>query len=341
MFYYFTLYFLVALYAYAYSLNRNKLLLFIPLLLMALFSGFRYDAGNDFFTYLSIIKTGVGLDRLEPLNIAIIYIGDFLEYQYFYYFVTSFIVVFSLGYFCIRESIKPEYAILMFLILPLSYLTSFGYIRQYVSISFFILSMSFFIDRKYVVAILLLILALLSHKSVLLFLWLYFSVGFLQRRIYSVWTYVTILICFYFSGNIILFIGEHLDIYSHYLSEDKLLSNGKNMWFACVVIFIYLFFNKGEFKSSKDTLYFNIFFLFIAIYLAMINMGEYVIRVVYFLFPFSYVCIANSFVSGRFLLFKKIFMVCYGTVLFILTLNLAKNNPTRDFLTNISFSFLQ
>ncbi|UUT61294.1 EpsG family protein [Aeromonas hydrophila] len=341
MIYYIILLLITIIYIYIYEKYNNKILLLLPLLFMALFSGLRYDAGNDYFTYLDIIRTGIGLERLELLNRIIIDLGYYFNNHYLYFFVTSFIITFSIGIYCIRDSQYPGYAILLFLLLPLSYLTSFGYVRQYLAISLFVLSVSFFMERRLTFSFLLFFLASISHSSALLFIWVFPVAFFINKRIYSVSFYFFILILFYLFGEFVLIISKHFDIYSYYLSEDNMLSNGKNMWFACFIIFIFLLMNRRTLTRKIDIAYFNLFFLFVAIYLALINTGEYVIRVVYFLFPFSYVCISQILgVNSRYAIFKRGFIIAFAMTMFLITLYLAYKNPTRDFLTNYQFNFI-
>lgn len=341
MIYYMILLLMTTIYIYIYEKYKNKIFLLLSLSFMALFSGLRYDAGNDYFTYLNIIKTGVGLERLELLNRMIIELGYFLNNQYLYFFVTSFIIIFSIGIHCIRDSQYPGYAVLLFLLLPLSYLTSFGYVRQYLAISLFVLSVSFFMERRLVFSCILFFLASISHSSALLFVWVFPAVFVINKKIYSVSFYILTLILFYFFGEFLLIISKNFDVYSYYLSEDNMLSNGKNMWFACFIVFIFLLINRQSLTRKIDIAYFNLFFLFIAIYLALINTGEYVIRVVYFLFPFSYVCISQVLgVTSRYAIFKRGFIIAFAMAMFFITLYLAYKNPTRDFLTNYQFNFI-
>ena len=79
-----------------FNFYRRKSFLFALLFMSIIFSGFRYDAGNDFFSYLDMLIGVKNYDQLEFLAVKLIDLSYLVGTPTFFYLVTSLIYILSL-----------------------------------------------------------------------------------------------------------------------------------------------------------------------------------------------------------------------------------------------------
>lgn len=333
--------------SYYYRQQKNKnfsLIWYLFCTFIAIvYSGFRYDAGNDYFTYHAMVEGDHPYANIELIPRLIIEVSSYLDMPWFFFLVTSILYISSISYFCRTKSLNPEFSFLCFILMPLSYLTSFGYVRQYLGIGFFILSTSFMLDRRNILAFIYFIFAFLSHSSALIFLPILFITQLLQARVYPWWSYL--LVTFFiviFSDIIIGLSGDYIK-YGQYFSEALKSTAGKKIGYICLGLFFLFFFASRAAKNKVEVFYFNVYFLCTIIYLVLMSFGEYVVRISYYLFPASYILfpmIVRCF-NSRQVYFISYLLIFFGLLCYGATLYLAHMNVNRDFLLNYSFYFFR
>lgn len=325
------------------SKNFSSICYLLCTLIAIVFSGFRYDAGNDYFTYHAMVEGNHPYSNIEIIPRLIIMFSSYLGTPWLFFFITSTLYIGSTAYFCRTKSLNSELSFLCFIIMPLSFLTSFGYVRQYLGIGFFILSTSFLLDKRKLLSTFYFTLAFLSHASVLMFFPIFLIFKILQARIYPWWCYLLITFFILFSVDIIVgHLAEYIK-YGQYFSDSLKSTAGKKIGYVCLGIFILFFLSRKAAENEIEFLYFNIYFICALIYLALMDFGEYVVRFSYYLFPASYVLfpmVCRS-VKHRQIYLVSYLLISFGFLCFILTLYLAHANLNRDFLLNYSFYFLK
>ncbi|WP_417870487.1 EpsG family protein [Vibrio furnissii] len=158
-----------------YSLNTTYLLVFI---VSSLFLGLRYNVGIDYGNYLQYMERfvdGKFVDNKEFLfdkvvQFSYIVLGD--EKYSFYIFGCFFLIPLFIGMrrCCGNHTI----GLLIFLLFPIFYLAAFNSVRQFISVGFFVFSLSYIINRSFVKYTITILFAALFHKSVLLIYPVYF-----------------------------------------------------------------------------------------------------------------------------------------------------------------------
>ncbi|ARW81409.1 EpsG family protein [Aeromonas salmonicida] len=308
-----------------------------------IFSGFRYDAGNDYFTYHAMVEGNHPYSNIEIIPRLIVMLSSYLDAPWLFFFITSVLYIGSIAYFCKTKSLNPELSFLCFILMPLSFLTSFGYVRQYLGIGFFILSTSFLLDKRKFLAVFYFTLAILSHSSALMFLPILLMFKFLRARIYPWWCYLIVSLFVFFSVEVIISLLVEYVKYGQYFSDALKSTAGKKIGYICLCFFILFFWSRKAAENEIEVLYFNIYFICTLIYLVLMSFGEYVVRISYYLFPASYVLFPMVCRSVK---YRQVYLASYllisiGLFCFVLTLYFAHSNLNRDFLLNYSFYFLK
>ncbi|MCW2258360.1 hypothetical protein M2263_004451 [Providencia alcalifaciens] len=319
------------------TLKSNIIIFSFAVLIAIFFSGFRHDAGNDYFTYYGMAKGYYWFDKLEISPRILLSIAKTYDSPMLYFLSTSIIYITSVAYFCWKRSKNPELSFFLFLSLPLSLLTSFGYVRQYVAIGLFLLSLSTFIDKRYILSSLFFILAVSFHTSAIIFIVIFIFYKFLSNRIYPIWLYLALMAVSY---PVAFFIAEYAYLagnYQEYLIGAKAVDSGKKIGLVCVALFFYFWLFNRHLKSKDDIYIFNIYYVFALIYLILMDFGEYVSRVSYYLMPCSYVLFVSTLYLRKNIRAIQICgIICFSLAMFFATLYFASTNPVRDFLTNYS-----
>lgn len=145
--------------------NRSYWLGVIPLIVIyTLAEGLRWNRGQDYYNYYLEICGSTYRDSLELVyslwlsfihNVGIPYWMVFLFY--------SFLLVFSVLYLIKRYPKKAYLTLPLFFIITA--MQSENLVRQYLALSFIILAIAFFMDKRYLMAVFLLIISQGIHFS--------------------------------------------------------------------------------------------------------------------------------------------------------------------------------
>lgn len=340
MIYYLSFYLFVLFGGSLFSLYRSKVFLYVVLFGAVIFSGFRYDAGNDFFSYMDILTGEKDYQRIEYLTSRLIDVAIYLESPYLFYLVTSFIYIAAVSYALFRSGTVGFSSVFLLLFFTASWLTSFGYIRQYVAISFVFLGFVFLFERKFARYLLFTAIACLFHKSAISsFVALPFYILYAQKERGAV-SHVAVLIAAFVSTELFVFFIKYFDLFSHYILYP---SSGFGGGIFLVLLFVFsvnfCVAKVYKLRDKKFWVFSSMFFFGILLYAALLGFGEYVVRVAYYFVPFFY---ASSFLLLRSLtgvakLFLLLFYISISTFTYFYALYLASVNESRDFLTNYEF----
>ena len=140
----------------------NKLYLMATILFV--FSAIRYGTGWDYFSYMNEIKSN-DIERYEFLCQLLMTFSRNNGIQLFFV-VTSFLIIYPLAIGCKKMSRDPELSLIVYALIPQFYIYSLDVIRNAVAWSLVFCSYAYFREKKYLVSILLLLMALGFHISV-------------------------------------------------------------------------------------------------------------------------------------------------------------------------------
>lgn len=315
--------------------NNSRFLFSISVLFAISFSGFRFDAGNDYFTYYNMVRGHFWFDTLEPSSVLLLSFAKDYDSPMLFFLITSSIYISSVAYFYFKRSSNPQLSFFLFLILPLSLLTSFGYVRQYVAIGLFLVAMSKFLDKKYIACAAFMFLASTFHSSALIFVFVFVLYKFLSAKVYNIFIYIGFMLIALVLSSVLTEYAYLAGKYQHYITGKNTVDSGKKIGIVCVVLFYYFYIFRRNLESKQDFFMFNTYYVFALLYLMLMEFGEYVSRVAYYIFPVAYVLFVRTL--SKMPLTRQmqlILIICFGMSMFFATLYFASINPTRDFLTN-------
>ncbi|MEQ9830541.1 EpsG family protein [Pectobacterium versatile] len=307
-----------------------------------LFSGFRYDAGNDFFTYVDMINGFFPYEKIEPIPRYLIIASSYLNSPWVFFLSTSIMYILSICYFCVKLSPSPRLSFFMFCVMPISLLTSFGYARQFLAIGFFSVSLVNYLRGGKKGTLLFFFLAAMSHYSAMFFFPIFFMYRLISYRKLSLVSYCIILASSFASSGVIVSLADYIGSYGSYISEERFIDSGKKIGYVAIGMFFWFYTFSRNLKDKDYIFLLNMYFMFACAYAILLPFGEYIIRVIYFLFPISYVLFAKTLtrdVNAR--VVQLMLVISFGVALYFTTIYLAGTNSDRDFLTNYSISILK
>lgn len=205
--------------------------LLIPLLLVSVLMGFRYDVGTDWeqykIYYTDILDNGLAWSKitsstLEPLylilNASIAFWG--IPYQGF------FAIIMFLHLFLLYKSFDYYKFLLplgIFFYVTTLFCTSLNIQRQTLSICIFLFSLRYILNRQFLKYFICVAVAAMTHYSSFILFPIYFlafdSAGFLNKR----WVQIALYISSFFVFNI--FLDWIMNVVSLYVPNAKYLSN--------------------------------------------------------------------------------------------------------------------
>lgn len=192
----------------------------IILIILAIFSGLRYNVGKDFLTYLSCFEDyNRDLCHFEIGNEILIYITKLAGVSpWFLFLIYSFVTIFSIGFFIKKMSPNKELSILMFALTPIYFLSTLNLIRQWVAIGLFALAIIELSQLKRLRFILLILLATFFHTSAGILIFLLISTKKLSVKFFIVFSSIYTIFLGLFSNKIIEFLA--LLKYGVYLEKE-------------------------------------------------------------------------------------------------------------------------
>ena len=260
--------------------SRLKILSFFCILI---FIGFRFEVGADWTAYLMFFNKNLDLDIMM------------YEYEIGYSFLNYIINKFNLGFIFLNFVLSAIFLICFyyffnktknfFFILTMSlpmiiFIYGMGFNRQIVALGFFLVTINYFLNQKYLKAIIFFILSFLFHKSVIIFtpIFIFHYIilkvvnkynlqKYLELRYLIIFFLViltTFILLYNIVGNFIVNINDSIQYY--YDAYIKMKSRGFYFRIAPILLSIitfFVFYKKLEIGNSELIMY--LIFIFIII----------------------------------------------------------------------------
>ena len=252
----------------------KKSLLFIAFSLLFCFSAFRFNIGWDYWAYYDTIKYNLFTNIVsseEYATISLIELSRFLNMTNLYFVVNSFICIFFIYKTISKYSIDPWLSLLLFLCFPLFFLNSLSIIRFFTALALTFYGFKFIVQKQLIKYIILVLLASLFHKSAIIALAFYF-VRYMKLGTVKI---AIILVSLPFIGTFLnSFVLKYLPKYAIYTETSNIQEGTKAIFFFLIVAFLALLLRKKiTLQDEIATMYFNLFFIGIAIYLMFYAQG--------------------------------------------------------------------
>lgn len=196
--------------------------LWLIFLVLSFFSGFRYDVGRDYMSYVTIFNDVVNHSYFTAVNeygyiLLIKWVYKIGGTQQLIFFIYSFLTQYFFYMYIKKNSHNYYLPVLTFLCVGPFFLASMSGIRQYLAISFFCYSIEMIKENKMLKIVLLsLIIAFFSHISILLLLPFYFI---LNKKLSLKSKLLIIIVSLVVSKFINIILKQSL--YARYLTVDS------------------------------------------------------------------------------------------------------------------------
>ncbi len=345
--YYLALYFMLLLTVIFTDVFKSKNAISVFVIILILFSGFRYDAGIDYFNYENMVYGSYPLDYIEPLSRVSLLISRAYNEAFIFFLLTSLIYIVTTLIAAFRFKSYSMLFVFLFTTFTTSYLTSFGFVRQYVAMGIAFLGFSYLYENKKKMFLMFIALATMFHLSAIIFVVFIFFNKIFKRK-YNLLVFIIFIVLSFFSTKIFTLLVSKLGLFSHYFERDFNEVSGKKIFYSFVLIFFFtsliqqFFVKKNRNKIMIYTQ--NMSFVGLFIYGTFFQFGEHIARVSYYFTAFYFVWFYHLYkeLKGRnikiiFLLF--LFLVC--TFYYFSTLYFAQSSYRGDYLNNYELFFLR
>lgn len=322
---YFVFFSLILVFLVLSKLGYTRFWIFICFIFSGLFSGFRYEVGVDFYSYIDNIDNILHgySTSFEIGNVFLIRVigGLNLSYQFFFLFYSILTSIF-IFLFVSRYSLSLVTSSFFYFFFSVFYLASFNAVRQYLAISIFLFSIRYILERKILFFFVSILVASMFHLSAILMLPLYFILNL--NGSFSRYILFGALGLFSF-----VFFLEYLAGYIFHLSyldfENNTTSRGIVVVFIFILVLIFILLRNdlGELVLFKNMLFISMILLILMLIypkysMALMRFNSYflfsLIPVVTFIPSYSRVKLSREFVFIPLVLISTLYF--FITILF-------------------------
>ncbi|MDR7208979.1 EpsG family protein [Flavobacterium piscis] len=169
-FYVLLLFVILALFLISYRYPSSEKNISLTLLgILILIGGFRDRIGWDFINYTNWYFKGTRDNDLEFGFLAVMRVFRYLnlDYEFLFFFFSFFTYLFA--YLGIKKYTKKRsLPLMLYFLIPVLFLYSFTYIRQYLSVTIAFYAFTFLLERKYFIYFLWMLVGVSFHYSCLI-----------------------------------------------------------------------------------------------------------------------------------------------------------------------------
>lgn len=151
--------------------SSSGMFLWIALLLIFLFTAFRFNIGWDYMAYYHTVADGRSTNIVnngELLNNLIVSLSQQLNLTNFYFFSSSFIIFFLIFYTVFKYSQDDWLSLIFFITFPLFYLNSLSVIRTFMALGICFYAFKYLVEHQLIKYIALVVIASFFHRSSLI-----------------------------------------------------------------------------------------------------------------------------------------------------------------------------
>lgn len=317
--------------------STEKKISLILLGVMILIGSFRNLTGGDYNSYISWYLYGTRDSSFEFGFLAIMKIFRYLNVDYhFLFFFFSFFTYFF-AYLGIRKYTKKStLPLVLYFLIPVLFLYSFSYIRQFLSVAIAFYAFGFLLDKKYVSYFLLMLLGVSIHYSCLIPFIVFIIVYLFEAQIKFKYLYIVLSMSFILSqfGIInllsLLFKNSH---YSFYVSNTFAVPVPilKLLAFNSVGVFVICYYGRNGYKYDSQK-YFLILYITSIIILNLFSESTELTRLYIYFRIFEILLVAEiihqSLRKRKYVL--MIFICCFYILPFFRALKIDYENAPKN-----------
>jgi len=246
------------------ALRFQKLTIWIPIIIIILISGTRFETGYDFLNY-TYFYTHLAYESLEPLfSLSIVFFNLFTSDPQILFFAYSVVTLVVLQMAISKYTIYHKTSLFIYLLIPGLYLNTFSIIRQGIAEVLFFLAISYLIyDKNKIKFVLFSIFAVLFHYTSIIPILLVAVTHKLLQKKYATHSYLAVLlasIILYKIGLASVLLTLATGHYASYIDEVYEGSIVK-LFVLNLFMFIIIIFKNRIISSNIDTYLLNLTFI--------------------------------------------------------------------------------
>jgi transmembrane protein EpsG len=265
---------IIVIYVISFITYRHQSLQKVPWILLFVVSAFRYNVGTDYVNYyhLFLYKDGMfeykewGYTNLVNLLSGL---GFNPQIMFFLFSLVTILLFYKSFKYFFKEN-DSLFMLATLLFIPLFYFYTLNGIRQSLAVAIFFYSIRFIIDKSYFKYFLLIVIAMLFHKSAIVLIPLYFFSTIKLTKYKLIVIYLVIVFLLLFNPLIYIvdiYVQNKLPLYFYF--NDEFFSQGVSGFgkvIAIINVFLVLllsfFLNK---KNPLENIVFNLIIIFVVI----------------------------------------------------------------------------
>ncbi|MEH6514605.1 MAG: EpsG family protein [Maribacter arcticus] len=288
-----------------FTVNKNKMLIFLSLTLMIVVAGLRYNTGRDYENYKFLYEEAptfvesIAID-MEVGYSALVDILNSNDLKVWSFFTICAFLTYALLFYSFNNYHQLLYLGIFFYITYGFYFYSFNGVRQAVAMSFLAVGAKYIVEKKIVKYIIVIVLGGLMHKSLFVFLPFYFFIDKIKLdvKIWYVLFFISLILHFIpitdlfdlsFFTNLISDSEVDYSGYAENLNDDEGQSGQLSLGYLTRVVigFFILYFYKRITNLDKDYIvYYNFALIGILLYNAFSHV-LFMSRINYYFLFFS------------------------------------------------------
>ena len=300
--------------------NKGIIYIILSILVLSVFVALRNDdIGKDIPVYvLPQYNWAKALDFLQYMNVGTMEYGYkvfvyiitliFNDYHWILFFLEA-IVCTNIYFFAYKQRNSLSIMVIIYLYLCLCYNDTFTMMRQYVAISFILLSIMYLLERKYINTFILFLLAISFHTTAIISVIIYIVILINNSRkllgnskkFLSIVTLMIFSICIVFYQEIIYFFTYTVQLFpsriysyftsSYYTEEINISTFG--LIFKLLCIFITMIYIKYNNKNTNKMIFFVLLLMDFEIYLISARLNPLLRLGYYFYYPSIFYILAD------------------------------------------------
>jgi hypothetical protein len=296
-------------YNFNFSLNEK-----LAVLVILVFSAFRYGIGWDYFTYLAVIQgnlvTSINFNN-EFGNRFIMDLARLSDLPQLYFIFNSAVTILLVSVTIKKNSLHFGLSLILFIFFPFFYLNSFSVVRNFTAIAIVFYASKYIFNRNFILYLLFIFIAASIHESSWIALILYFLYNTKIKTNYFLFMIPILYFVRFFGVWIII---NYLPQYAFYVFNDQVIQGRFALMFYLFIAIITIFMSKKlKNLDIQSIFYINSFILGVIIFITFIGFGAISTRLsifftinIVFLIPIFY----KSLIDFRNrILFKSLYIV--------------------------------
>lgn len=254
--------------------KKANVFIILALIIIFLFSAFRFNVGWDYSAYYNTIEYGVRTNIMNNEEFATIFLVELakkIEFTNLYFFINSLITLAMLFITIKKYSTDYWLSIIMFVCFPLFYLNSFSVIRTFTALGITFGAFEFIVEKKPMKYAACILIATLFHKSSVIAISLYF-LQFIKIRTRHIGVFFALMPLL--RGFVNYLILTYFPQYAFYTQETEIQEGTRAIFIFLLIGVVSLIFRKAIVKNDDSAdIYLNIFYFGLAIYLMFFDQG--------------------------------------------------------------------